>query len=166
MSRPLMKKTMAATMAAATLTAGGLALSTADGAVTPGTRTITVREKVAAVHFEHQSRKTKGDTLATGDRVQTRQKTFSTAGKRTGTLNTDCVNVGKKVPIFYKAVLLCNTSYVFRNGQIVVAGTLEFSNPSAPIVGGTGGYRGAHGVAHSGKPVKGYDSVDVLELDN
>jgi hypothetical protein len=42
----------------------------------------------------------------------------------------------------------------------------QLENLSIPIVGGSGAYRGASGVVSTGKPVKGFDSVDVLRLDS
>ena len=56
----------------------------------------------------------------------------------------------------------------FKDGQIVTSGVVKFSaldDLSIPIVGGSGAYRGASGEVGSGKPVKGFDSVDVLELE-
>jgi len=35
-----------------------------------------------------------------------------------------------------------------------------------PIVGGSGAYRGAHGEVSAGPPTKGFDSVDMLHVDN
>lgn len=50
----------------------------------------------------------------------------------------------------------------------MTAGVVNFSKldgVSIPIVGGSGAYRGASGFLGAGKPVEGYDSVDVLHLD-
>ncbi len=157
---PKIKAGAAAVLAAATTAVALPALTQAQS----GEQTITAREKVRSATFVHQKRTTKGQRLATGDHVLTRQAIFDAAGKPRGTLFTDCANVGKAAQLF-KATLLCTTTYRFGNGQIVATGVLSLGGkPSLPIVGGTGAYRGVRGVAQAGPAVKGYDSVDVLRF--
>ena len=60
--------------------------------------------------------------------------------------------------------------YAWASGhsQIVAAGVVKFAQLdglSVPIVGGSGAYRGAAGPLTAGDPVKGFDRVDVLQLD-
>lgn len=151
---------------AATVAAGAVAVAVPalSGAQTTG-RDITVHEKATAVRFVKQSKKTKGEALATGDRVLTRQTMKGNDGKRLGTLYTDCTNVGAKAKVF-KATLQCLTTYKFGNGEVIGAGVVTLSAPgaSAPIVGGSGAYAGASGTITAGKPGKGDDSVDILHL--
>jgi len=159
-------KTVAAAALAATTAA--VALPALGGAQT-GDREITAREKVRSVKFVHQKRTTKGERLATGDRVLTRQAIFNAGGKASGTLFTDCANVGKAAAVF-KATLQCTLTYRFGDGQIVSAGVVRLGSGGVaaafPIVGGTGAYKGVRGEAKAGAPVKGFDSVDVLRFTN
>ena len=159
----LRTKSMAAAVLATAATAVALpALTQAQSSE----QTITAREKVRSVTFVHQKRTTKGQRLATGDRVLTRQAIFDAAGKPSGTLFTDCANVGAPAAVF-KATLQCTTTYRFANGQIVAAGVLNLGGkPSIPIVSGTGAYRGVRGVTQTGPAAKGFDSVDVLRFTN
>ncbi len=154
-----------AALAALAALAAGAAIPALTGAQAPGGREITVRDKVRSVEFIHAKASTKGDRLATGDRVLTRQALFDTGNKPIGTLFTDCANLGPRAQVF-KATLQCTVTYRFRDGQVVVAGLVSLAKPGArtPIVGGTGAYRLARGDVGNGAPVKGYDSVDVLRL--
>jgi hypothetical protein len=114
------------------------------------------------------SKNAKGDKLATGDAVFTRLAMSSPDGAALGSAYTECTNVGAKAGAI-NATPQCVQTYRFKNGQIVTAGVVKFSqleNLSIPIVGGSGAYRGASGVVSTGKPVKGFDSVDVLRLDS
>jgi hypothetical protein len=151
---------------AATVAAGAVAVAVPalSGAQATG-REITVHEKLSAETVVHRSKSAKGEKLATGDRVLTRQSMKGADGKRLGTLYTDCVNVGPKRNVF-KAELQCEITYKFHDGQVVGAGVLQFSNPttSGAIVGGSGAYSGATGTIGAGKPAKSDDSVDVLHL--
>jgi hypothetical protein len=63
----------------------------------------------------------------------------------------------------FAATLQCVASYLFADGQVVLTGVLHVGT-SAPVVGGSGAYRGARGEVTTAKPVNGYD-VDVLHLD-
>jgi hypothetical protein len=92
-----------------------------------GDREITAREKVRSVRIVHQKRTTKGERLATGDRVLTRQAIFNAGGKASGTLFTDCANVGKTAAVF-KATLQCTLTYRFGDGQIVSAGVVRLGS--------------------------------------
>ncbi len=156
--------TRAVTAAALAALAAGAAIPALTGAQAPGGREITVREKVRSVKFVRAKASTKGDRLATGDRVVTRQALFDTANKPIGTLFTDCANLGLAAPVF-KATLQCTVTYRFRDGQVVAAGQADLK-PGArvPIIGGTGAYSLARGEVQARAPVKGYDSVDVLRL--
>ncbi len=128
-------KTVAAAALAATTAA--VALPALGGAQT-GDREITAREKVRSVKFVHQKRTTKGERLATGDRVLTRQGIFNAGGKASGTLFTDCANVGKAAAVF-KATLQCTSTYRFGDCQNFKPGQL----PTGPR--GSTGPRGATG---------------------
>jgi len=139
------------------------------GAQSSGARDITVRDKVRAAKFVHQDPSTRGDRLAMGDRVITRQGLFDASNRSIGSFSTDCVNVGGKAQVF-KATLQCTSIYQFGDGQVVSQGVVRLSS-SAPatgiaIVGGTGAYRSASGEVGAGAPVQGYDTVDVLHLDH
>jgi hypothetical protein len=157
--------------ATAALTAGVAAIAAVTaipaltGAQSNGEREITVRLKVrGGAQVQHQG---KGEKLAPGDAVFTRLAMFGTDGARLGSAFTECVNVGTRAGAL-DATLQCMQTYRFRDGQIVIAGVIKFSqleNLSVPIVGGSGAYRGASGVGTTGQPVKGFDSVDVLRLD-
>jgi hypothetical protein len=99
---------------------------------------IVVRERVQSLKFVHQSSKTRGDRLAMGDRVLTRQALFDAERKRVGTLYTDCVNVGGSARVF-AATLLCTASYRFADGQFSTLGSIRLgaalgSSPT-PIAG-------------------------------
>jgi hypothetical protein len=152
-------------VALALVAAGAIALPALTSAQSTGARDITVREKVQSIRFIHQQRSMKGDRLATGDRLLTRQHLFDDANKAIGTLFTDCVNVGAPARVF-AATLQCTATYRFDDGQVVLTGLLHVGavGTSAPIAGGSGAYRGARGEVTTGKPEKGYD-VDVLHLD-
>ncbi len=140
------------------------AIPALTGAQTSGAREITLREKVRAVQFVRAKASTKGDRLATGDRVITRQALFDPKNTPIGTLFTDCVNVGPAAAVF-KATLQCTVTYRFRDGQVVAAGQADLKpGGRVPIIGGTGAYSLARGEVEAGAPVKGYDSADVLRL--
>ena len=129
-------------------------------------REITVREKVKTVQFV-QHGPARGEKLAMGDRVITRQALFDTNDRRIGTLVTDCVNAGATAQ-FFEANLQCLTTYRLRDGQIVGAGVARLADGPAnrfPIIGGAGAYRSARGEITAGPPAGGYDGVDVLHLD-
>jgi hypothetical protein len=116
------------------------------------------------VGAKHSAR---SDRLAPGDRVLTRQALFGRDRRARGTLFTDCTNVGRTAEVF-KATLQCTSTYRFEDGEIVSAGVVRLAAGPAtgfPIVGGSGAYRGARGEITAGPPVKGFDSVDVLNLD-
>jgi hypothetical protein len=159
--------TTAKVLAAAALTAiaAGAAIPAITGANVSAGRTITVRDKVQQVQFIHQDASTPGEQLAFGDRVITRQGTFDSSDRAIGTLTTDCVNVGPAAEVF-EATLQCTSIYSFKNGQIVAVGVVRLDNPSVRIAvtGGTGAYAKARGEVGAGKPVKGYDTVDVIRL--
>ena len=148
--------------------AGGVAVPALTGAQsTSGAREIVVREKVKDVRFVRQSTKTKGDRMAMGDRVLTRQLLFDNADKQIGTLYTDCTKVGGATKVF-DAVLLCTASYRFADGQFATTGAIRLGGKpgsSATPIAGSGAYRGQRGEVASAPPVKGYESVDVLRID-
>jgi hypothetical protein len=150
----------------ALVAASAIALPALTSAQSTAARDITVREKVQSIRFIHQRRSTRGDRLATGDRLLTRQHLFDDASKAIGTLFTDCVNVGSPARVF-AATLQCSATYRFGDGQVVLTGVLHVgtAGTSAPIAGGSGVYRGASGEVTTGKPHKGYDT-DVLHLDD
>jgi hypothetical protein len=152
------------TLAAVTAVAAAATVPALTAAHGQAGRGITVREKLRSVHFIHEKRATKGDRLATGDRVLTRQGLFDSHDKPMGTLFTNCTNVGRPAQVF-AATLQCTASYRFADGQLVAIGVIRFGAPggSAPLVG-SGAYRGVTGEVTSAKPGKGYD-VDVLHLD-
>jgi Allene oxide cyclase barrel like domain len=125
-----------------------------------------VREKVKAAQFVHTG-SARGEQLAMGDRVITRQALFDTSDRRIGTLVTDWVNTGATAEVF-KAQLHCVSTYRLKDGQVVSAGAVRLADGPGnrfPIVGGAGAYRGASGEITAGAPVKGYQGVDVLHFD-
>ncbi|MGI8622876.1 MAG: allene oxide cyclase barrel-like domain-containing protein [Solirubrobacteraceae bacterium] len=152
---------LAAAMAVAASATAIPALTSAQ----PSGRTITVHEKVTGLKFVHHDKATKGDKLAMGDAVVTRQSMKDDDGRALGTLFTDCTNVGAKAPVF-KAKLECLMTYKFSDGEVTAAGVATLSDPnvSFPIVGGSSAYTGASGTVTPGKPGKGDDSVDVLHI--
>ena len=157
--------TKIATAAVLTAIAAAAAIPALTGAKGSDSRTITARDKVQGVQFVHADPATKGERLALGDRVITRQATFDTKDKPTGTLTTDCVNVGEEAEVF-EATLQCTSVYSFKNGQIVTSGVVRLDNPAGRIAvtGGTGAYAKASGEVGAAKPVKGYDTVDLIRL--
>jgi hypothetical protein len=163
-------RTQKRAVAAATLAAiaAAVALPALGGAQTSGAHDLTVRDKVRAVKFVHHGRSARGEKLAMGDRVITRQAVFNESDHRIGKLFTDCVNVGRKAQVF-NATLECTSIYRFSGGQVVSQGIVRLGSSPASvriaIVGGTGAYRSAAGEVGAGAPVKGYDTVDVLHLD-
>ena len=156
----------AAAMAVVAAITAATALPALTGAQTTQGREITVRMKVTAgAQVQHG---TKGERLATGDSVLVRLKMTSPSGTALGTAYTDCVNVGVRAK-GEQATLQCTQTYKFKDGQIVTAGVVKFSqlkNLAIPIVGGSGAYRGARGQLTDGAPVRGFDSVDILQLDS
>lgn len=153
---------LATTLAAAATATAVPALTSAQSSG----RTITAHEKLIDLQFVHHKASTKGEKLAMGDAVVTRQSMKDDAGKPLGTLYTDCVNVGAKAAVF-KATLECMTTYKFSDGEVTAAGVVKLSDPKAslPILGGSGAYVGVSGVVTPGEPAKGDDSVDVLQLN-
>jgi hypothetical protein len=154
--------------AAVAAIATGVAVPALTSAQTAGTHDINAREKVRAVRFVHAGAGARGDRLALGDRVITRQALYDESDRPTGTLSTHCVNVGRTAQVF-KATLQCTSIYRFRDGQVVSSGVVRLAgSPSAAriaIVGGTGAYRSVRGEVQAAAPVKGYDTTDVLHLD-
>lgn len=162
----LSRSASGAVLAALVALAAIPALTGAQGA---GTRDITVVDKVRAVKFVHVQAEdsARGERLAPGDRVLTRQSLFDQDRRALGTLFTDCTNVGAAAQVF-DATLQCTSTYRFRDGEVVSAGVVRLgAGPTTgfPIVGGSGAYRGAQGEVSASAPLKGYDSVDVLHLD-
>lgn len=150
----------------AAVVAAALATSSLSCGQPSGTRQITVREKVRAVTFVHSTGSSRGERLATGDRVITTQALSDERGKRVGTLYADCANVGPPAEVF-QAMLSCTATYRLADGDVVSEGVVRLGAGQAaraPIVGGTRAYRTARGEVTAGKPVKGYDSVDVLRV--
>jgi hypothetical protein len=157
----------AISVAAVLALSAAVAIPAFTTAQTVGAREIAVREKVRAVKFVHAKQSTRGEHLAQGDRVLTRQALFAENGTAVGTLFTDCVNVGRAAEVF-EATLQCVSTYRFKDGEVVGTGVVVLSTGGTirfPIVGGSGAYRGAHGEVTSGKPAKGYQGADVLRLD-
>jgi len=159
-------RTAAAAMVVVGAIAGATAIPALTGAQTNGAREITVRMKVRDGTEIHHAKRPKGDKPAPGDAVIIRLKMFSPTGTAIGSAYTECVKVGRAGGL--RAPLQCMQTYNFRDGQIVTAGVVRFSDLesiSIPIVGGSGAYRGASGQLTAGEPVKGFASVDVLHLD-
>ena len=149
----------------AALAAIGVAAAVpAFSAAQSGPRELTVRMKVTN---GAEVRHAKGSKLATGDSLLIRLSMSSPDGAALGTAYTDCTNVGPKSAAA-NATLQCTQTYKFDDGQIVISGLVNFSaldNLAIPIVGGSGAYRGATGQVTSGAPVRGFDSVDVVQID-
>jgi hypothetical protein len=164
-----MKITSKVLMAVAVVTTAiAVAVPALTGAqATGGARDITVLMKFRGASQTQHSDRPKGDMLAPGDALTVRFAMFSADGAAVGTVYADCVNVGPKARS-QKATLQCTQTYRFNDGQVVAQGVVNFSRLDGlaiPIVGGSGAYRSASGVLGAGKPVKGYDSVDILHLD-
>ena len=155
-----------AALAVVAAIAAATAIPALTGAQTIDGRQITVRMKVTSgTPVQHGK---KGETLATGDSVLVRLKMTSPTGTALGTAYSECVNVGARAK-GEQATLQCTQTYKFKDGQIVTTGVVKFSqlkNLAIPIVGGSGAYRGARGQLTDGVPVRGFDSVDILHLDN
>jgi|SRR5215218_4978144 len=152
---------------AAAVAVAAVAVPTLTSAQTDGSRDITVREKVRAVKFVHAGASSRGERLAMGDHVLTRQALSDDKGGALGALFTDCANVGRPAAVF-KATLQCTSTYRFKDGEVIAAGVVRLDSTQGlefPIVGGSGAYRSADGQVTPGAPVKGYDGVDVLHLD-
>lgn len=158
-------KALIGAVLAALAVAAAVAIPGLSGAQASGGREITVRDKVQGAQFVHAKPSTPEQTLDTGDRVITRQALFDERNKGAGSLATDCVNVGPSAEVF-EATLQCLTTYRFKDGQVVTAGVVTLSNPKTriAIVGGTGAYASGRGDVRAGKPVKGFDTVDVLRI--
>ncbi len=154
--------------AAGVTIATAVAVPALTGAQTSGgARDITVQMKLRGASQTQHNKSTRRDTLRPGDALTVRFAMFSPDGAGVGMAYGDCVNVGRKARN-EKATLQCTQTYDFDDGQVVTAGVVNFSKldgVSIPIVGGSGAYRGASGFLGAGKPVEGYDSVDVLHLD-
>jgi hypothetical protein len=134
---------------------------------TDGARDITVLMKFRGASQTQHSDRSGEDTLAPGDALTVRFAMFGPDGAASGTAYADCVNVGPKARS-QKATLQCTQTYRFSDGQVVAQGIVNFSKLEGlaiPIVGGSGAYRSASGFLGAGKPVRGYDSVDILHLD-
>lgn len=158
----------AATLILASGAAAAVAIPAMTGAQPDGERTITVRMKVVNGSTVQHRKRTGSDTLATGDGLLVRLTMHSPAGARIGSAYADCVNVGPRARAI-RATLQCTQTYRFADGQIVTAGVVRFSRLeglSVAVVGGSGAYSGARGELVSGKPAKGYASVDVLRLED
>jgi hypothetical protein len=159
--------TKAILIAAVLVLSAAVAIPALTSAQTVGGREIAVREKVRSAKFVHINPSARGERLAQGDRVLTRQALFAEDGSAVGTLFTDCANVGRAADVF-KATLQCVSTYRFKDGEVVSAGVVVLSAGGTiefPIVGGSGAYRGAHGEVTPGKPAKGYQGSEVLRLD-
>ena len=159
------KRTRVTTMAlvAVAAIAAAVTIPALTGAQT-GPREITVRMKVRG-GSGGQARQ-RGQAGA-GDALIIRLAMFSPDGSALGSAHAECVNVGRRANA-ENATLQCVQTYKFKDGQIVTAGLVKFSaldDLAGPIVGGSGAYRGASGQVTSGEPVRGFDSVDVLQLD-
>ncbi|HEV2774213.1 MAG TPA: hypothetical protein VGV90_01345 [Solirubrobacteraceae bacterium] len=126
---------------------------------------ITVQEKVQAVVQDDVAPKAKRQSVSAGDRLITRQSVFDSDKRRIGTLYTDCTSVGPTAA-FPRLTMLCTVTYKFGDGQIVAAGAARFDDNSGevPIVGGSGAYAGARGSVKTAKPMRGYDSADVITI--
>ena len=156
------KRAMTCAALGAAALAGAIPALTA--AQTTGGQDITVREQVLGLKFVRSGARPHGDRLATGDRVVSRQAMFDAAGQRTGTLFTDCVNVGTTARVF-SAHMQCTATYRFSAGELVAVGETRLG-PSArlAIAGGTGAYWSARGEVTTGARQGRYD-VDVIHLD-
>jgi hypothetical protein len=165
--KAMLTPTRAISVAAVLAVSAAVAIPAFTSAQSVGTRDIAVLEKVRAATFVHAKRSTRGERLAPGDRVLTRQALFAADGRAVGKLFTDCANVGRAANVF-KATLQCVSTYRFKDGEVVSAGVVVLSTGGTirfPIVGGSGAYRGAHGEVTAGQPPSGYQGADVLHLE-
>ena len=152
---------LAAAAAAAALSAAVAVPGLTSAQAGPSTTTVNV--KVQAIAKDDLAPRSRA-RVSLGDRLVTRQSLFDGAGKRVGTLHTDCTGTGPTRPL-PGATLLCTTSYAFSGGQIVAAGMFKLDGSGElVIVGGTGVYAGARGSVKSGPPARGYDSADVITI--
>ena len=144
----------------------GIAVPALTTAQTPTSTVITVQERVQTVVQDDVAPKAKRQSVSAGDRLITRQSLFDGDKQRIGTLFTDCTSVGPTA-MFPRLTMLCTVTYKLGNGQLVAAGTARFSDDTSelPIVGGTGAYAGAQGTVRTTKPMKGYDSADVITIN-
>ena len=162
-------KALATAAAAATLIVGGAALAggPSAGAQDSGKRTITLRLKTTGAQPITLGKPGKGGRVPTGDGIVLRLAAYDENDKRVGTAYAECTNVGAPAKPL-KAPNQCTQTYVLGGGQIVITGVARFGNLGAarfPVIGGSGAYAGASGEVSTGKPIKGYDSVDVIELE-
>ena len=149
--------------AAATATALSAAITVpALTSAQSGPSTTTVNVKVQAFAKDDVAPKSR-TRVSLGDRLITRQSLFDAAGKRVGTLHTDCTGTGPTGPL-PSAGLLCTTAYTFSSGQIVAAGAFKLDGGEMPIIAGTGAFAGARGTVKTGAPARGYDSADVITI--
>lgn len=144
----------------------GIAVPGLTTAETPAATVITVQERVQTVVQDDVPPKAKRQSVSAGDRLITRQSLFDADKRRIGTLYTDCTSVGPTAT-FPRLTLLCTATYKLGDGQIVAVGTARFDDDAGelPVVGGTGAYAGAHGTIKTTKPMKGYDSADVITIN-
>ncbi len=149
----------------ATALAGAAAVPALTTAQSPTARTITVQEANVQVAMDDVAPKSRGNRVSLGDRLTTRQSLFNASKARIGTLYTDCTSVGPTAQIFNGALLLCTLSYRFADGQISASGVFSLTKSiPVPITGGTGAYAGAEGTIAPAKPLKGYDSADLITI--
>ncbi|HEV2057817.1 MAG TPA: dirigent protein [Solirubrobacteraceae bacterium] len=144
----------------------GIAVPALTTAQTPAATVITVQEKVQTVVQDDVPPKAKRHSVSAGDRLITRQSLFNADERRIGTLYTDCTSVSATAT-FPRLTLLCTVTYKLGHEQIVAVGTARFNDDASelPIVGGTGAYAGARGTIKMTKPMKGYDSADVITIN-
>ena len=156
----------AVTLAAGAALASAAVIPSLGGAQAPAGSELTLKMKfVGAAQVKH-GKKLKGDKLGPGDVLIVRLKAFGADGTAVGSAYTECTNVGKKATSA-RARLQCTQTYNLRDGQIVTAGVIRFTeldDLAIPIVGGSGAYRGATGQLGAGAPEPGFDSVDVLRF--
>ena len=159
MKRKLSHLTIGATAAALSAAIAVPGLTSAQS----GPSMTTVQVKVQAFAKDDVAPRSRS-RVSLGDRLTTRQSLFDGAGKRVGTLSTDCTGTGPTRPL-PSATLLCTASYSLSGGQIVAAGAFKLDGRGElAIVGGTGAYTGARGTIKSAQPGRGYDSADVITI--
>ena len=156
-----MKSITIAALAAIGVAAAVPALSAAQS----GPRELTVRMKVTN---GAEVRHAKGSKLATGDSLLIRLSMSSPRRRRARHGLHGLHQRRAQGRDRQRDAAVHPAPDKFDDGQIVTAGLVNFSaldNLAIPIVGGSGAYRGATGQVTSGAPVRGFDSVDVLQLD-
>ena len=123
----------AASMVVVAAIAAATAIPALTGAQTSGAREITVRMKVrGGTQIQHR-KSTAGDTLAPGDAVLVRLSDVQPQWCRAGLCVQRVRQRRRQRPAPFNATLQCVQTYRFKDGQIVTAGVVRFSQLEEPL---------------------------------